>query len=240
MTISHLAGAAAAGALLALGPASARADALLYDNGADLFSSSPETINKFHAVTDEFTLSAAATIDKVVFAEAVLGTSTPLTIDWCVGSSPFGGSCVKSATISATSTSTGGAFGHWSSTFSLPDLPLSAGTYYLTLSNGTDTPLSNPNFAHDNDYWAVSDHTPVDAQLLTLSSPPPTTVSSDVSFQIYGTAGSSGGGGGGGTGVPEPQTLWLLAAGTLLTLGFARRRWSAADYRPPTGAPTRA
>jgi hypothetical protein len=220
--------------LCTLAPAGVQADSLLYDNGPDLFAQQPDSINQFNFTSDDFTLSAAATLDKVVFAPAVLGSEVPDAVNWCIGTSLFSKNiaCGK-ATLATTLTSAAGSghpFGHFSSTFALPNLSLAAGKYYLTLNSETN--MAPPGgTAQNNDYWAIS-ATSGDAETLQVVNGFTQTfiLHDEASFQIYGTTGS-GGGGGGGKGVPEPQTLWLLAGGLLLA--FARLRWSAADYSEP-------
>jgi hypothetical protein len=219
--------AAAASVLLALGSASAQADSLLFDNGPDLFAQQPDSINQFNFTSDDFTLVAAATLDRVVFAPAVLGSEVPDAVNWCVGTSLFSKNIAcGNATLSTTLTSAAGSghpFGHFSSTFSLPNLALGAGKYYLTLNDETNVAPSGGT-AQNNDYWAISGNSGDAETLQVLSSGFTQTfiLHNEASFQIYGSAGS-GGGGGGGTGVPEPQTLALLFGG-LVSLALARHR----------------
>jgi hypothetical protein len=223
-----LEGAGAASLLLIGAPAGVQADSLLYDNGPDIFVQQPDSTNQFNFTSDDFTLATAATVDKVVFAPAVLGSGVPDAVNWCIGTSLFSKNiaCGK-ATLATTVTISAGSgqpFGHFSSTFALSNLALGAGKYYLTLNNET-----NGGTAQSNDYWALSANSG-DAETLQVLPSGYTQLFSlhnEASFQIYGTVSSSGGGGGvgsgGGKGVPEPQMLLLLSSG-LLSLALSRRR----------------
>ncbi|HKW98107.1 MAG TPA: PEP-CTERM sorting domain-containing protein [Bryobacteraceae bacterium] len=206
--------------LFALRPPGLRADVLLYDNGADNHDfTNVITINSFHHASDEFTISATATLDKIIFAEDVLilfgGPATPKTIDWCIGTAAFAGDigCGTGA-ITPTSTAFSDAtFTNFVSELSLPSLPVAPGNYFLTLGNATDTGLGN-------DYWGTTGASP-DA---TLSFKNPVTgivttsgTSGEPSFQIFGTTGSP-------SAVPEPGTLALLVLALIPTCALAPRR----------------
>jgi hypothetical protein len=236
-----VAGVIAASVLSALAPAPAAADSLLYDNGPDAFkffagTGSANTINRFGQFSDEFVLGSAATLDRAAFAELTLDaqfgsppnvqffTATPVSVQWCVGTSAFGCN-VGSGTARITATPTGSApgLGHdFSSSFALPGLELAGGTYFLSLTNGTDSlPSGAPGFLpHNNDYWAATNPASGDAEATGVPTGTPHGTNNELSFQIYGTEGS--GGGGGGKGVPEPPTLLLLMCG-LLSLAFSHR-----------------
>jgi len=238
--IKFLAGVGATVVLCALASPEAQADTVLFQQWPAVSRDQADSINQSNFTSDDFTLAAAATLDKVVFEEAELGNETPASVKWYISSGLFGKNPIALGTASLTATLTsagtsGNAFSLFTATFSLPNVSLAAGKYYLTLNNGQNVPPTGRT-AGNLDYWAIH-ATPGDSQ--TFQS---VQVGNNVytqtfmnhdedAFQIYGTAGSGGGGGGGGgKGVPEPQTLWLLAAGALLTLGLARRRWSVADY----------
>jgi len=240
---SSLSTIAAAGMFCVLGPA-VQADSKLYDNGADGFPTSKydsfsQSSASIATVTEDFTLTTAATLDRVVFAELTLnlnGSEAPIpaTIKWSIGTSPFGTN-IDSGTLTLTSTAnrTSGPFHDFSETLSLPNLPMSAGKYYLTLGSATDT-LSSPTLPHNNDYWSATSGASGDGEAKFLSTitgiTTISTLTNEPSFQVYGAAGPSGGGGGGGrgTGVPEPLMLWLLLGG-LLSLAWL-------GYRPTRSA----
>jgi hypothetical protein len=221
--------------LLALAPAAAAADSNLFQQWPDGFpSSANDSINQFHQVTDDFTLSAAATLDKVVFGERTLnlnGTIAPIpaTVSWSIGTSPFTSNIGSgTATLTSTANGTASSLHDFISTFTLPNLSVAKGTYYLTLTDGMDTlaetcPVLCP---HNNDYWSATSATSGDAQVNPGFTNPsgPGPLNNEAAFQIWGTTSSGGGGGGGGgTRVPEPETLLLLTGG-LLSLVLSRRR----------------
>ena len=230
--ITKLAGITTASTLAALAAAGVQADTKLYDNGADAFTyPTRDSLNASSVIADEFTLSAAATLDRVTFAEFTLnfnGTTpaVPQTIKWCIGTSAFGSS-VGCGTATITPTATGTRSGSpnyfdFSSSFDLPSLSVAAGTYFLSLTDGTDTISGHPTLPHNNDYWANTAATSGDALGGSPTGGTSSSLNSEMSFQIYGTV-ANGGGGGGGTSVPEPQTALLLTSG-LLSLALSRRR----------------
>jgi hypothetical protein len=223
--------------LMLLVTADGSADTLLYDNGPDAFSFHATDLIGFspgatqlvtNLVSDSFTLSAPATLDKVVFGELTLnlrdGNSfVPLFVNYAIGTTPFGtdamGPHVGGGTggIMATPTGISGDAHDYSSAFALPDIFLPAGTYYLTLDAAINSSPTTPN----EDYWALTDATSGDAMFRSIDSGTGATLTRDLnnepSFQIYGTVGVPI------TGVPEPTALLLLALG-LASVGYMNRR----------------
>ena len=221
------------------------ADSLLYDNGPDALSFQATDFISFSAgtvpntvtnlVTDNFTLSATSTLDKVVFAELSLipngSESVPLFVNYAIGTTPFGtdamgphigggtgGPLMLTPTGTMELTPTGSGEAHdYSASFALPDIVLPAGTYYLTLDAATNT------VPGANDYWAVTDATSGDAIFRSIEDGTGLTSTRDLnnepSFQIYGMVGVPVP----ITGVPEPGSLGLLALGLLAVALFERR-----------------
>ena len=197
---------------------SAGASTLLYDNGADnhllqnqYMLAIDRIISGPRYAADGFTLSTAATLTSVVFAEDTADFSglrpVPLTIDWCIGTSVFSGSVAcGTAALKATATGfTTSVFTNYVSSFNLPNLAVPAGAYYLTLGNGTDTHLGA-------DYWGTSATSGGDTQ--TKMNGTIFSTQLETSFQIYGTTSTS---------VPEPGTLSVLAS-AVCAIGAVRRK----------------
>ena len=225
--------------LLLLMTAEVSADTLLYDNGPDAFNFQATDFISFSAgvtqlvtnqVTDDFTLTAASTLDKVVFAELSLvpngSASVPQFVNYAIGTTPFGTDAMGPHTAGGTAapiltptgtmqlTPAGSGEAHdYSASFGLPDIFLPAGTYYLTLDAATNTgPLAN-------DYWSVTDATSGNAMARSIDGAISTSdLNNEPSFQIYGIVGAIP-----PNTAPEPGTWGLLMLG-LLALALSRRR----------------
>jgi hypothetical protein len=98
-------------------------------------------INDGMSVADSFTLSSSATVTGVNFGAWLNEDDTMSSVEWLVTTSAFGGTTEGSGTATVTGTYMGplpGDMGYdiYKNSFAIPDLSLTAGTYYLQLQNG--------------------------------------------------------------------------------------------------------
>jgi hypothetical protein len=140
---------------IAVVPASA---GILYDNtgpgsvgnGIDL----AYQINGGYAVTDSFTLSQNSPVSGAMFVLWFNPGDTATSVDWAITTAAFGGTTEASGTATdlpnTLITSFYGDFDIDQESISIPDLPLSAGTYWFQLSNAV---TAGGNAA----YWDESD-----------------------------------------------------------------------------------
>jgi hypothetical protein len=178
---------------------------LLYSNGSvdnSLNSVGGLNISSPEAVTDSFTVAAGATLSEAqIGVFPVSSSDTPSTVDWAIGTSKFGDNVSSGTAAPLTNTLAFVSEGSdvYESTFTLSGT-LAAGTYWLTLQNGTTAGGSHL-------LWGVSNGTSSAAQDPGDSSFP------SESFQLYGNALGT---------VPEPTSLVLLAVG-ISVAAFLRR-----------------
>ncbi|WP_404709946.1 PEPxxWA-CTERM sorting domain-containing protein [Sphingomonas sp. MMS24-J13] len=129
--------------------ASAAHAGTVYTNGATDGTASGWTISSGYAVTNAFTLSAAATITGFSFGGWTYPGDAIATVDWGISSA-------ADYAISGTANVTEGVGGQNGYGYSVHDysasiapLSLSAGTYYFALQNATTT-------AGNNAYWDIN------------------------------------------------------------------------------------
>jgi hypothetical protein len=199
--------------LLGVVPGSA---AVLYDNGAinGTQGTGAPPIHGVNAVSDSFVLLAGSTIT----GTANLGLwethgDTPSTVDWSIGTGPFGGTVASgTATWGLTFLFTNAFnFDIYSGTFAIPNVSLAAGTYWLELTNAVATSAGST-------FWDVSKG-PSSAFIDPAN---PQTVVSE-SFQIVGNVNNSA--------VPEPGGIALPGAALALLYSVLRNRRSALRLR---------
>jgi hypothetical protein len=202
---------ALAALLFAIGVAPASAG-ILYDNaGPSTGTTDAWGISFGISTADSFALSYAATIAGANFDVWVRPGDTLASVDWIIASDPFG------STTYAFGTATGitqtplslqiDGYDVDTESFVIPNLSLTAGTYWLLLQNAV---VSNgdhiywdqsdgPSQAWNSDYGYLSGYTGACNSPCTYSE----------TFQIL---------------TPEPASFGLLAMG-LLALATLRRRW---------------
>jgi hypothetical protein len=126
--------------LLALGaglPDNALADIVLYSSGPGTTITAPN-IEGGYVSTDDFTLSSPAVLDGVDLVTWVNSGTSPSTVSWEITTAPFSGVLFSgnNAALSNTFLSTArGTYSVYNSSFALPGVTLSAGTYWLLLDN---------------------------------------------------------------------------------------------------------
>jgi hypothetical protein len=198
-------------ALLLGGVGQASAD-MLYDNGAISGNLDAQGISSPYTISDSFTLSSASVLTSAQIGLEVTPGTTPNTVSWEIGTTPFG-SDVNSGTATLSNTPDGitgrGVYDIYVSTFSLPNVSLGAGTYYLTLENATAT---NGGYV----YWDKNGG-PSSAQVQYLYNGSLNTYSIDSeSFQIEGSVNPIA--------TPAPASLTLLGIGAVCLVGYGWRR----------------
>lgn len=176
--------------------------AVLYTNGPINGAYGGDNFDSTSYISDSFVLSTPGTIGGVSnIGVWVYGGDTPLTVDWTISTAPDGGGTVEGSAsgVSFTNTFFTSSYGYdiYNSSFTVSDLSLAAGTYYLELTNATSA-QSGPV------YWDINSG-PSAADFDGESVP------SD-SFEIDGASSAT----------PEPASVMLLGAGLAAFAGMKR------------------
>jgi hypothetical protein len=204
-------------------PASA---GVLYDNGPINGNIGSWSISYNNVMSESFTLTGTSTLTGVQNLGIWIASTdggVPASLGWRIGDSPeavfgTGGSVValtNTLVCSHSSSCGSNGFDVYASSFSLPDIVLGPGTYYLTLDFGETSGFASL-------YWDVNNgpsaayRNAVDV----AGSPEMTSGSNSGSFRILGDGPEP-------TGAPEPASIAMFLAGLALFAGAARRKMRA-------------
>jgi len=189
---------------------------VLYDNGPG--TGQAGAWGMYYPVADSFTLAAPSNVTGANLYVWVTPGDSFTTLDWSILSSPIGGTTFASGSA-AVSTSYGSTIGATFdldlSTFSIPEVALDAGTYWLMIQNAEAT-------NGDSVYWDVNDGPSqvwdfaeggyISPSSCTNEFPLGTGNTCSDGFEILGDA------------APEPATLAPLGCGLLLLCALRRHK----------------
>jgi hypothetical protein len=170
------------------------ADVAIYDNGPINGTISGFNIAEGFAVSDSFTVSNATTVTGVTFGDWAIPDAPPSTVEWSIGSSEEAsdlGSGAGNLSNSFFGSALSGSFDIYSSTFSIPNISLAAGTYWLTLSNSSPDPQywdvnNGPSAAFQNGGTLVDFFGSTSSESFEITGQAADTVTPEPSFQIVG------------------------------------------------------
>jgi PEP-CTERM motif len=198
---------------LAAVPAMAQTD--LYDNGPVNGQDLGWTINFGFSVSDTFTLGSAATVTGASMWLWLIPGDTVNTVEVQIGAAAFGNELMDQTLAVSATNCFGNQFGYnvcdETATFNNGGVALGAGTYWMTLSNATDTEGQGV-------YWDLNNG-PSQAQENTIGTVP------SESFTMWGAGSTSTSTSSTGTGTtPEPSSIMLFGSGILGLAGILRRK----------------
>ncbi len=211
----------------AMGSFPALADTTLYDNtGSTSYGYNDNGafyINYGWEVSDSFTLASNSTLTGVNMIAWLAPGDTMTQLDWLITDTAFGSNTYASGTASVIDTYLGTDPHGWGwdldqESFSLPDLSLAAGTYYLQLQNAV-TMDGGPAGWDDSD--GPSDAVqaqPESSYLSDLNGMNDNFGTNSETFQILGQTENP---------TPEPSSFLLLASGLAGLAGVLKRKLAA-------------
>ena len=142
------------------------------------------------SISNSFSIDSKSTITGITFGAWIPYANTVATVDWAIGTTFFDVSLGSGVAVAFGDQPVGGAgpFTFTLTSFSVPDLALGAGTYFLTLTNGL-------NDQGGTVFWDASFGSSLARQ---TDGGTPFDIDSSA-FQVLGKA------------IPEPSTLVLLS-----------------------------
>ncbi len=206
-----------------------RASTVLYDNGVGSGTLGSSSISFGNIQTDTFTLTGASIltgVDLGLWVHTTIPADSPASLKWRITPSlpddfnlgPLGTTAVLTGFQFCSGCATDGtnAFDIYASSFSLPNLALDAGTYFLTLDFGETA-------GFDSLFWDVNNGPSIAyrnganlAGSITL-----TPGSNSDTFDIRGDLVAPP------TTTPEPASTAIFLSGLALVAGLARRKMRA-------------
>ena len=205
-------------AVLLLAAPIARADTI-YTDGPTNGTFSALTINNGVQTEDSFTVAATSTLTSVTFGDWVTDGDQALSIEWAIvpsegSQTPVCSTCSGTANLTGVLDTTNSLAKVYDETFSLPDITLAPGTYWLELQ---DELLSEGDAA----YWDINGGPSMvwNSAVGDLSNNACNVSSTGTcsnAFTIYGTVDAAA--------TPEPGSLTLFGAAAVVIATQLRRR----------------